>query len=385
MGIGVNQLSGPLVRFYRACRLCWAWNPTTCRRGECGNVVFQVLVDILPTSLCTHQGTNKNHGRDMLVTSKVVSCISNPNYERNSFWIETWMMQQIRLRLTPIQLQTQTLHQNWYSCIKFVMLTHDESRMNPWWIHHESQVNAFHYTSLMSAFEKLGCQSMSCCSGMRSTEETDSLAKTFEHRRLDEAKTGGWVEPNWTDEWIDGLMLTLMDVFFSHQAKNSLHLWMQPQLKRHRRNPWFLEKQFPARFPAHMTWWFQWSELQAGRGGVFPVSPFGPSVGARAGVLGCGFSQRGPCSMCCWSTMGLGAELLGSSSCNAARCRSEKCTFFLGGLDLLCGHVNLYVDRHVLIQSNVTNVSRYAWTLNSFTVLDTFDGSLHALRRDRYG
>ena len=193
----------------------------------------------------------------------------------------------------------------------------------------------------------------------------------------------GWTKLNWwMDWWID---VDIDGCFFSHQAKNSLHLWMQPQLKRHRRNPWFLEKQFPARFPAHMTWWFQWSELQAGRGGVFPVSPFGPSVGARAGVLGCGFSQRGPCSMCCWSTMGLGAELLGSSSCNAARCRSEKCTFFLGGLDLLCGHVNLYVDRHVLIQSNVTNVSRYAWTLNSFTVLDTFDGSLHALRRDRYG
>lgn len=158
---------------------------------------------------------------------------------------------------------------------------HNESIWNPSEIHHESQVNAFHYTSLMSAFEKLGQPvDVGCCSGMRrlrSTEETDSLAKTFEHRRLDEAETGWWVERvsnrtelNWWMDWwidvdIDGC------VFFSHRIiPKKKHLDFNLNLKMTPKKSRFLKKQFPAIFPAHMTWWFQWST--SGRGGVFPVS-----------------------------------------------------------------------------------------------------------------
>ena len=100
----------------------------------------------------------------------------------------------------------------------------------------------------------------------------------------------------WMDGWIDGLTLTEV-FFFTSSDKNSLHLSMQPQ-KEARTSGFLKAKQFPAQ------------EFRS----CFPTVQVG------AGVLGCSFSQRGTFSMCWWSTMGLGAELLGSSSCNAARC-----------------------------------------------------------------
>lgn len=185
----------------------------------------------------------------MLVPSKVVSCISNPNYQRNSFRIETWMMQQIRLLLTPFQRETRTLHQSWYTCIKFVILIHDdESIMNPSWIPGQCLSLHFFDVGLWEA-RLMPCQSMSAV--VPGCEDCEALRKQTRWQRplsiadsMKQKQVGGLngfrTELNWTDEWIDGLMLTLMDVFFSHRIipQKKKQFDFNLSLKRwHRRNP----------------------------------------------------------------------------------------------------------------------------------------------------
>ena len=136
-------------------------------------------------------------------------------------------MQQIRLLLTPFQRETRTLHQSWYTCIKFVILTHDESKVNPYWIHNESIMNprSMPFTTLLWC-RPLRSSALPVDVGRCWCEDCEALRKQTRWQRplsiadsMKQKQVGWveWTEPNWTDEWIDGLMLTLMEFFFSHR------------------------------------------------------------------------------------------------------------------------------------------------------------------------
>lgn len=312
----------------------------------------------------------------MLVPSKVVSCISNPNYQRNSFWNMDDATDSTPIDTVP----------TWDSdAPPEVIHLYQVCDTNTWWVHNESiwiQNESIMNPRSMPFTTLLWCRPLrssanampvdvGLCSRMRrlrSTEETDSLAKTFEHRRLDEAETGGWVERvsnqtelNWTDEWIDGLMLTLMDVFFftpnekfttpldATSIKMTPKKSMVPKKAISSKISGTHDMMISMKRTSGRSWWcFPSFSVRSFRWGV--------------GVLGCSFSQRGTCSMCCWSTMGLGAEVLGSSSCNAARCLWKIDVFGV----LIC-----YVEKWIRVDGHVNSCKHslqiFAWTLNSFT------------------
>ena len=179
----------------------------------------------------------------MLVPSKVVSCIINPNYQRNSFWNMDDATDSTPIDTVPTwdSDAPPELIQLYQVCDTNTWWIHNESIMNPSWI--PGQCLSLHFFDVGLWEARLNCDVM-LMRRLRSTEETDSLATTFEHRRLDEAETGGWVEwtePNWTDEWIDGLMDWCwhwwMFFFFTSKSFTKKNTSILTSLKRwHRRN-----------------------------------------------------------------------------------------------------------------------------------------------------
>lgn len=167
----------------------------------------------------------------MLVPSKVVSCIINPNYQRNSFWNMDDATDSTPIDTDPTwdsDAPPEVIHL-YQVCDTNTWWIQNECIMNPSEIHQKSIMNprSMPFTTLLWCRPLRSSASQSMSAVVPGCEDCEALRKQTRWQRplsiadsMKQKQVGGLngfrTELNWTDEWIDGLMLTLMDVFFFH-------------------------------------------------------------------------------------------------------------------------------------------------------------------------
>ncbi len=176
MSICVNQLSEPLVFFVKKqhrwslteirCskpwhkhRRCWAWNPITCRRDLEG----------------WWQRPSTNSSSPSVVVG---------------WWIFSQSSFGFSLEIRTLQL----IH--WYTCIEFVLLTHNESIMNPRSMHFTTLLWCRPLRSLASTVDHDRRRECEALRKQTLWERPLSIADSMKQKQVA-------FEPNRTDGWID--------------------------------------------------------------------------------------------------------------------------------------------------------------------------------------